>query len=76
MTTYVFEEVKLFASKTGICSVCGKKAARSMKFSQTINPFNKMPDGTKKTRHDILAELRIQVAEWRKEPPTHAKCYF
>ena len=74
MPTYVFEEVKLYASKSGICPVCGKRATRNQKFQQTINPFNKTKDGIVKTSSEIRPELRQAADAWRLLPTYHSKC--
>ncbi len=63
-----FDEVAVRATKSGICPACGKRATRSMKFWQTINPWNR------KTREQILREERKKADKWRREPVYHAKC--
>lgn len=70
----VFKEVSLFASKTGVCSVCGKKVKRTRKFFQTLNPFNKNSQGDVKTAKEIMAANSVETAKWEKEPITHLKC--
>jgi len=74
MPTYIFEEVKLYGSKSGKCSVCGKACTRSQKFSQTLNPFNKNEKGEIKTRQEIKEELCGELNEWRSKPPIHSRC--
>lgn len=74
MPTYVFEQVKIIGSKSGICAVCGKRCTRSESFSQTINPFNKNPDGSQKNREQIKEQLRKELSEWRSKPVTHSRC--
>lgn len=74
MTTYTFEEVKRHAHKSGHCRVCGKPANRQTVFYQTLNPFNKAVDGTLKTRGQIQAELRDEVAAWESKPIVHLRC--
>lgn len=74
MPIYYFEEVKRIASKSGICTVCGKQATLSEKFTQTINPFNKNEKGLQKTRDEIVSELVLEMAEWRALPVIHRKC--
>lgn len=74
MTTLTFQEVSIRASKSGICQVCNKRASRSEKFWQTINPFNKTADGHVKGRDEIHAELMASRAEWLKQPIRHVKC--
>lgn len=44
-----------------------KTRQRTRKFWQTINPFNKNPDGSVKTRDQIMAELMKQRDEWLDE---------
>lgn len=44
---------------TGICGVCGKKKSRIIKEENTINPFNKNPDGTMKNR----LQVNVSVGE-------------
>lgn len=72
--TYRFVEHKLPASKSVPCAVCGKKIRRQRIFSQTLNPFNKNPDGTVKSVTDIYRQLNIQANEWKTEPETHPGC--
>lgn len=74
MPTYIFEEVKLYGSKSGKCSVCGKACTRSQKFSQTLNPFNKNEKGEIKTWQEIKEELCGELNEWRSKPPIHSRC--
>ena len=74
MPTYVCEEVKLYGSKSGKCSVCGKACTRSQKFSQTLNPFNKNKKGEVKTWQEIKEELRVELNNWRSKPPIHSRC--
>jgi len=76
MATYsvTFDEVSQIGRKSGKCAVCGKQTNRQQKFFQTLNPYNKNKDGNPKSRTEIYAELREQIAEWKKEPIVHAKC--
>lgn len=69
-----FQEVAIRSSKSGCCPRCDKRASRSEKFWQTINPFNKTADGRVKGRNDIYAELMIKRDAWAQEPVYHAKC--
>jgi len=41
----------------------GKKRQQTMKFFQTLNPFNKGADGFPKSREQIWKELKAQAAE-------------
>lgn len=69
--TETYEEVKMPVSKSGKC-YCGKRLTRKTTLMQTISPFNKKEDGTLKDRYDILAELKIEAEEWKKEPCRHS----
>lgn len=50
----------------------GKKRQKTKKFSQTLNPFNRNPDGTIRTKSDIYsvicAERDAWVEKMRKQP--------
>jgi hypothetical protein len=50
--------------------VCGKLLRRQKTFQQTINPFNKNPDGTQKTGWEVLASVRRDADAWQKVPET------
>lgn len=61
MPTYKFEEVTLKAVRT-------KDGKRQQKtFRQTINPFNKNADGSRKTREQIYSELSEEAQLWKNE---------
>lgn len=64
MTTYSFPEIWSRHTRTGPCPVCGKRTRRSKKFEQTVNPFNKNPDGTVKTRDEVWASVRAEAKAW------------
>jgi hypothetical protein len=74
MTRVTFDEVYLYADKSGTCEKCGKPARRAKKFWQTLNPFNKNSEGLVKSRQEIYTELNHEISAWRKEPVLHAKC--
>jgi hypothetical protein len=69
-----FEKVGFVYTKTGKCSVCGKRCTERKEFYQTLNPWNRMPDGTAKTEKQIRAEEEAKAAEWKRAPLTHKKC--
>lgn len=65
MTTIKFEEIKKTARKRVSCDGgCGKKFPRQTTFSMTLNPFNKNPDGTIRTRQDIHDALEEKARAW------------
>lgn len=68
LTSHSFNEVALPYTRSGLCSVCGKKRSRSRKFWQTMNPFNKDASGAVKDRRAIQAELRAECDAWLKTP--------
>jgi hypothetical protein len=74
MVRIVFVPVKLYATKTGKCTVCGKYVKRQTIFEQTLNPFNKNKEGIPKNKIEIYKELYIERTNWMKEPIKHKKC--
>jgi hypothetical protein len=74
MTTYRFDKVEWQASKRLPCPNCGKRVRRQTTLWQTVNPWNKNPDGEPKTQREILAELREQAAEWEQKPEQCTPC--
>lgn len=74
MPTYRFREIPHQVTKSVPCAVCGKRVRRQRTFSQTLNPFNKRPDGQLKTTKDIMRELVTEGEAWQGEPETHPKC--
>ena len=62
-----FEEVSLVGVKRW--KDRGRWRTQRRKFSQTINPFNKM-NGRPKTRQEILSELTKERDAWLRVPPT------
>ena len=74
MTT-TYPDVKVYGEKSVKCDAgCGHRIKRKKTFWQTMNPFNKKPDGTIKTVDDIYAELRVECAEWKAAPITCKTC--
>ena len=68
-----YEPVRTHRTRTGRCPVCGKTVRRQRTFQQTINPFNRNPDGTVKTYDEVLAAAHAQADKW--EPDyTHERC--
>lgn len=74
MTAYIFDRYESRGFKRGRCVVCGKGAERSVVFDMTDNPWNKNPDGTRRSVADIRLALAEKVTAWEGEPVTHAKC--
>lgn len=70
---YNFEKVKCYAKKSGKC-LCGKRRTRSEVLWQTVNPFNKNPDGTVKTYNQVRADVNREYEEWKSKPITCSDC--
>lgn len=70
-----FQEVSFTGYKNVFCSGgCGRKLKRQKKFWQTLNPFNKNPDGSIKDRRDILDALGVERNKWLDEPELCIHC--
>ena len=63
----VFDEIKLKATRRWIDPETGKKRQQTRTFMQTVNPFNRLPDGTIKDRATILAELHAERTDWLRQ---------
>jgi hypothetical protein len=60
-----FDEIKVKGTRRWTDEE-GKKRQQTRTFMQTVNPFNKLPDGTVKDRQTIMAELIAERADWLK----------
>lgn len=70
-----FKEVSLTGHSSALCAGgCGRRLQRSRRFYQTLNPFNKLPDGTLKSADDIYEELKKNIAQWKQAPVTCKHC--
>jgi hypothetical protein len=63
-----FQVVKLPASKSGKCPVCGKRVTRRMTFEATLNPWNVNASGAPKSRSEIYQDLQARAKEWMAKP--------
>ena len=43
---------------------CGRRGRVQKTFGQTVNPFNKNPDGSVKTKAQVLRSVTAQAEEW------------
>lgn len=73
-TRMTFEVVKLSATRSGVCTVCGSKCTRSFTAEGTINPFNTNEDGSVKDRSQVREALRPKVHAWKLKPLMHVRC--
>lgn len=62
--TYTFEEVQATRIKHGRCPGCRKSVKRRRTFVRTVNPFNKNPDGSMKSREQVHEEVNREADEW------------
>jgi len=53
MSIIHFEEIRQSIQVKGICQKCSKRRSRTVSAGMTVNPFNKNPDGTVRTRSEI-----------------------
>jgi hypothetical protein len=59
---YIFQEVSVKGVKRWVED--GKKRQLTKKFHQTLNPYNRNPDGSVKTRQEILKEITKEKNIW------------
>jgi hypothetical protein len=71
--TVTYDEVKATGTRRGVCKACGLRMIKQQTFTNTVNPFNKNPDGSVRTYDEVLARVRAEAAAWRPEF-LHAKC--
>lgn len=57
-----FEQIKISATKRWTEN--GKRRQKTKHFMQTINPFNKNPDGSVKGRDQIYKEILAERDRW------------
>lgn len=60
-----FESVNLTGFKQGKCADCDKRTKRTKRFTQTINPYNRNPDGSVKTRDQVYESVRSEIDRWK-----------
>lgn len=61
--TRTFQEISVKAVHKWI-DEGGKKRQKTKKFSQTINPYNRNPDGTVRTKDDIYSVICAERDAW------------
>jgi hypothetical protein len=69
-----YPTVYIQGQKVCKCASCGKRLKRAMTFDQTLNPWNRLPDGRVKEPEDIYSELEAQRKAWMEEPELCQKC--
>lgn len=73
MTTYTYEQVWASRTQTGKCPVCGKRAVRKYRECNTVNPLNKNPDGSVRSRAEVRACVEAEADRWVPDF-RHEKC--
>lgn len=64
MTIRHFSGPRLVERRAGFCPNCGKRVTRSRTFEQTVNPFNRNPDGSVKSWGEVQEDVYREAAEW------------
>jgi tryptophan 2,3-dioxygenase len=72
--TVRFQAVRRQVIKNARCADCGKRVRRSRTFEQTINPFNRLADGTAKDYTTIRRELDEEARAWLDQPEQCKAC--
>ncbi len=60
---YTFEPITQRSQVKGICKHCGKRRTRVLTGHQTVNPFNRRPDGITKSRQEVIDSVMTELAE-------------
>lgn len=68
-----YQSIKVRPERRGRCPVCGKSSVRSRVFEQTLNPFNRNPDGSAKTAREVFRAVDAEAAAWVPDF-THVRC--
>jgi hypothetical protein len=63
-----FETVKRTAVRKLVCVHCGRRFRRQRTFTNTINPYNRNPDGSIRTRREVEENVARLAGEWDPEP--------
>lgn len=71
---YTFDVVKHSVSKSGKCSVCGKRIRRAKTFDATVNPYNQNIRGEMKTHEEVRRDLIQRANTWLAAPIKCASC--
>jgi len=71
--TVTFEKVRQGITRKGLCPVCGGKVSRSQTFAATVSPYNQKPDGTVRTKGEIIYQLAQEAEAWQPDF-RHEKC--
>lgn len=69
-----FNKVERRVSVSFKCAGCGKRRARSTTIWNTVNPFNKAPNGLPKTQEQVRDDVDRQVDEWKACTKLCARC--
>jgi hypothetical protein len=71
---YTFEPIKRSRTIGGTCTRCGKKRSRTFSVTHTINPYNRNPDNTVRTREEVSACVSADLAALVSAPFVCATC--
>ena len=75
----IFDSIKRSQKCNYVCISCGKKRTKIITEEKTVNPFNKIADGSRAKNHDevlqsVQKELRESVEEFNNTQQTCTKC--
>lgn len=62
ITTHIFAKVQRYGKAKPVCKGCGLIRTRKIHVWQTVNPYNKNPDGSQKSRNEIVAQVDDELA--------------
>ena len=74
METYKFEQITSKIKIFSYCSICNKKYQKTIKETQTLNPFNKRNNGKIKSRLDIQRENEFRLKKSLREAKKNKFC--
>ena len=64
MPTIRFEEIRARRARSGKCPTCGRRVIRKFNDAMTVNPWNKNPDGTVRSRDEVRAAIEAVADAW------------
>lgn len=59
-----YDQVKQKVSKRGACA-CGRICTRQTTIMNTVNPFNRRPNGEPKSYDEVRADVKAEAARWQ-----------
>ena len=66
-----FQEISYGGPRKTFCRLCKRKLTRVVRESMTVNPFNKNPDGSVRTREEVAKAVLAKLKESETELQTN-----